>query len=75
MTGISLYGTGARMLGDLGPSLGWTILMSTMVVVANLAGLLTGELKGAPSGSKRQLLFGVLLLIVAIALTRLSIRV
>ena len=74
MTGISLYGTGARLLGDLGPSLGWTILMSTMVVVANLVGLLTGEWKGAPEGSKSQLLLGVLLLIVAIVLTKFTIR-
>jgi L-rhamnose-H+ transport protein len=67
MSGFALYGAGARKLGDLGPSLGWAILMSTMVLAANLSGLLTGEWNAAPRQSKRQLAFGVLLLLVAIA--------
>jgi len=67
MSGFALYGAGARKLGDLGPSLGWAILMSTMVLAANLSGLLTGEWNAAPRQSRRQLAFGVLLLLVAIA--------
>jgi L-rhamnose-H+ transport protein len=67
MSGFALYGAGARKLGDLGPSLGWAILMSTMVLAANLSGLLTGEWNPAPPQSKRQLALGVLLLLVAIA--------
>ncbi|MEX2261655.1 MAG: hypothetical protein WD696_06870 [Bryobacteraceae bacterium] len=66
MTGIALYGAGARQLGPLGPSLGWAILMSSMVLVANLLGMLTGEWKDAPHSSSRRLMFGVLLLMVAI---------
>jgi hypothetical protein len=38
-----------------------------MVLAANLSGLLTGEWNAAPRQSKRQLAFGVLLLLVAIA--------
>jgi L-rhamnose-H+ transport protein len=67
MAGFALYGAGARKLGDLGPSLGWPIMMSTMVLTANISGLLTREWEGAPHSSKRQLAFGVLLLLVAIA--------
>jgi L-rhamnose-H+ transport protein len=67
MSGFALYGAGARTLGNLGPSLGWSILMSSMVLVANISGLLTGEWDAAPQQSKRQLLLGILVLLVAIA--------
>ena len=43
MGGIGLYGVGARSLGPLGPSLGWAMLMASMVLAANVFGLLTGE--------------------------------
>lgn len=67
MSGFALYGAGARTLGHLGPSLGWAILMSSMVLVANVSGLLTGEWDAAPRQSKRQLLLGILVLLVAIS--------
>jgi hypothetical protein len=67
MAGIALYGAGARKLGPLGASLGWGILMSSMVLVANVFGLATGEWTSAPAASKRQLGYGVLLLVLAIA--------
>ncbi len=66
MAGIGLYGAGARTLGPLGPSLGWAILMSSMVLVANVFGAFTGEWTEAPAPSKRQLEIGLVLLIVAI---------
>jgi L-rhamnose-H+ transport protein len=66
MSGFALYGAGARTLGHLGPSLGWAILMSSMVLVANVSGLLTGEWDAAPQHSKRQLLLGIFVLLVAI---------
>jgi len=67
MAGFALYGAGARALGNLGPSLGWAILMSVMVLAGNISGLLTHEWDVAPQRSKRQLALGVLLLLVAIA--------
>jgi L-rhamnose-H+ transport protein len=67
MSGFALYGAGARTLGVLGPSLGWAILMATMVLAANISGLLTGEWDAAPRLSKRQLALGVLVLLVAIS--------
>ncbi|MBV8831626.1 MAG: hypothetical protein JO108_20650 [Acidobacteriaceae bacterium] len=66
MAGFSLYGAGARRLGALGPSLGWAMMMATMVVVANALGIATGEWTGAPLHSKRQLAIGLLLLICAV---------
>lgn len=68
MGGFLFYGAGARKLGELGPSIGWAILMSAVVLTANLLGLLTGEWKGAPRSSLRQLVAGIGVLIVAIAL-------
>jgi hypothetical protein len=67
MAGIALYGSGAGRLGPLGASLGWGILMSSMVLVANAFGIATGEWADAPAASKRQLALGVLLLVIAIA--------
>ena len=66
MAGFVFYGYGARQLGALGPSLGWAMLMSGMVVTANLAGIATGEWTGAPPAARRQLRNGVLLLLAAI---------
>jgi L-rhamnose-H+ transport protein len=67
MAGIGLYGVAARNLGPLGPSLGWAMLMASMVLVANIFGIFTGEWMRAPVASKRLLGTGVLLLILAIA--------
>lgn len=66
MGGFFFYGIGARRLGVLGPSLGWAILMSTMVLVANILGFATGEWYGAPSRARSRLTQGLLLLLLAI---------
>lgn len=66
MGGFTLYGIGVSKLGQLGPSLGWSILMSCMVLVANIAGVATGEWAEAPASSKKQLGQGILLLLLAI---------
>ncbi|HWQ53013.1 MAG TPA: L-rhamnose/proton symporter RhaT [Bryobacteraceae bacterium] len=67
LAGMATYGAGAGRLGALGTSLGWAILMSTMVLVANALGILTGEWNGAPRQSRRQLGAGVAILLLAIA--------
>lgn len=66
MGGFALYGPGSRALGELGPSLGWAILMSTMVIAANLLGLATGEWADAPGTARRRLAGGIALLLLAI---------
>jgi len=68
MASFLLYGAGARRLGELGPSLGWAILMSAMVLTANLLGLATGEWRAAPRNARRKLGGGVGLLVMAIVL-------
>lgn len=66
MGGFVFYGAGTQRLGKLGPSLGWSILMSVMVLTSNILGLATGEWTGAPTPAKRQLKVGILCLLLAI---------
>jgi len=67
MSGMALYGIGAFRLGELGKSLGWAIFMSSMVLVANALGVLTGEWRGAPASAKWHLTGGIATLLAAIA--------
>lgn len=66
MGGFFFYGAGARQMGELGPSLGWGILMSAIVLVANLLGIVTGEWRAAPASAKYRLAQGLVLLLLAI---------
>ena len=66
IAGMALYGSGANHLGPLGSSIGWAILMSSMVIVANLWGVVTGEWNKSGRKPLRVMGVGVLILIVAI---------
>ena len=67
MAGISLYGIGARYMGPMGASLGWGVLMSSVVLMANILGMVSGEWTEAPAQSRRLLIGGLALLLIAIA--------
>lgn len=66
--GLLLYGLGAALLGPLGTSAGWALLMSAMIVAANCSGFLIGEWRGASSRAIRLMAIGVVFLLVAIVL-------
>lgn len=66
IAGFVCYAPGARRLGSLGTSVGWSVMMSTMVMTANLWGLLTGEWRGASRRALRFLIAGVVILMLAI---------
>jgi len=66
IAGFVCYAPGTRQLGSLGTSLGWSIMMSVMVITANLWGVLTGEWRGASHRARRFLVSGVAILILAI---------
>ncbi|MGC4054859.1 MAG: L-rhamnose/proton symporter RhaT [Paludibaculum sp.] len=66
MLGFVFYGAGTRQLGSLGPSFGWSVLMGSMVMTANILGFVSGEWKGAPTSALRRLWIGVGLLCLAI---------
>jgi len=64
--GFALYAPGTRRLGSLGTSVGWAVMMSTMVITANILGFITGEWKGASRKAYGLAIAGVALLILAI---------
>ena len=65
IAGMALYGSGANHLGPLGSSIGWAILMSSIVLVANIWGVVTGEWKGSGRKPLRVMGVGAFVLIVA----------
>ncbi len=68
MAGIALYGFGAASLGLLGTSIGFSILMSSMIISANMLGVVSGEWKGAGGAPARTMAAGLLVLTGAILL-------
>jgi len=62
LVGMLLYGFGANQLGPTGASIGWAILMSSVVIMANLWGLTTREWRGAGRKAKRTMAVGLLYL-------------
>ena len=53
------YGASATLLGQLGTTMGWLILMSVSVLTANLWGVVTGEWKGAPKNAHLRMFLGL----------------
>jgi L-rhamnose-H+ transport protein len=64
--GMLLYGVGADRMGKSGSSIGWAILMSFVVIVANVWGLITGEWRGAGPKPVRVMSLGLIILVGAI---------
>jgi hypothetical protein len=64
--GFFLYAPGTRRLGSLGTSVGWAVMMTTMVITANILGFISGEWKGASRKAYRLAVAGVAFLILAI---------
>jgi L-rhamnose-H+ transport protein len=64
--GFFLYAPGTRRLGSLGTSVGWAVMMTTMVITANLLGFISGEWKGASRKAYGLAVAGVAFLILAI---------
>jgi L-rhamnose-H+ transport protein len=66
--GYVLYGIGIANLGPLGPSAGWSLFLSMFVITANIAGILTGEWRGAGTRARRTMFSGSLILVVAVVI-------
>jgi L-rhamnose-H+ transport protein len=66
ISGFAIYAPATRLLGSLGTSVGWAMMMSTMVITANILGFITGEWKGASRKAYRLAVAGVAILILAI---------
>ena len=69
-----LYGMGATRMGKLGTTVGWALLMSSMVVVANLWGLATGEWRQAGPKPKQVMTAGLVTLVLAMFLVGSGVK-
>ena len=66
--GLAVYGVGLERMGAFGTVAGWPLLMGTVIVASNLAGLLTGEWKEAPGRAKRYLFGGSAVILIALGI-------
>jgi L-rhamnose-H+ transport protein len=74
LAGFILYGMGATRLGKMGSSVGWALFMSSMVLVANLWGLATGEWRQAGRKPKRVMTAGLVILVLAMFLVGSGVK-
>lgn len=66
MGGMAAYGSGALALGKLGTSMGWILFMSSMIMTANILGVLTREWEGSSRRTMTIMAVGVVILVLAI---------
>ena len=66
MSGMAAYGAGALSMGKIGTSVGWILFLTSMIVVANILGALTGEWKGADAKTLGIMAAGIVILMAAI---------
>ena len=62
---LGVYGQGAALMGDLGPVIGWPMLLGLALIISSVLGVWTGEWKGA-RGPLKTMLGGIFVLIIAI---------
>lgn len=60
------YGAGAYYVGRLGTTVGFAVMISASIIIANLFGFVTGEWKTAVRSSIRMLYLGLMVLIIAV---------
>ncbi len=64
---LGIYGQGAALMGNIGPVIGWPMLLGLSLIASNGLGFFTGEWKNAP-GPLRLMMGGIVVLIVACAI-------
>jgi L-rhamnose-H+ transport protein len=69
---IFLYGAAAPLLGDIGPSIGWPLSLAAALLVANIAGVLLGEWRGAAPRAVGRMRAGIVVLVVAVVFCAFS---
>jgi L-rhamnose-H+ transport protein len=72
MAGMAAYGAGALSMGRIGTSVGWILFLSSMIIVANVLGALTGEWKGAQPKTLKIMAAGISILIAAIVVVGMA---
>lgn len=61
---LGVYGQGSALMGEIGPVIGWPMLLGLSLIISNVWAYASGEWKGA-SKPFRLLLFGLAVLILA----------
>jgi L-rhamnose-H+ transport protein len=64
--GILLYGIGATLAGRYGTSAGFVVLAASVVIAANVAGILTGEWTSVSPRTKRLLVGGMAAILLSV---------
>jgi L-rhamnose-H+ transport protein len=70
--GQTLYGLGISRMGNLGVVVGWPLLMGTIILTSNAAGVFTGEWNGVTTESKRFLAAGMVIILAALGVLALA---
>lgn len=63
---IMFYGMGCSQMGAFAASIGWALMQSMSIIAGNVAGIITGEWKGAPRKSVYYMFGGLALLILGV---------
>jgi len=63
---IMFYGMGGNSMGEMGASVGWATMQSLGIVAGNIAGVVSGEWKGASSKAIMPMVVGLILLIAGV---------
>lgn len=63
---ITSYGMGAYFIGRLGTTVGFAMMVSSTLILANVFGFMMGEWKAAPKASVYTLFLGLAILIIAV---------
>jgi L-rhamnose-H+ transport protein len=72
LSGVAVYGMSVQRLGRLGASIGWALIQSTAIIAGNVSGLLMGEWRGTAARAKKTMAWGLLILILGIAVVGYS---
>jgi L-rhamnose-H+ transport protein len=70
--GLAVYGLGVFRMGNFGTVVGWPLLMGTIIVTSNAAGLATGEWRGAGTRIWLYLAAGMVIILLALWILALA---
>ena len=72
--GLSLYGVGVLHMGQLGTSLGWPLLMGTIILTSNAGGYIAGEWSGVDRRIRAYLCSGMAIILLALGVLAMAQR-
>lgn len=70
--GLALYGLGSLRMGKLGSSLGWSLLMGTIILASNVSGYISGEWAGVKARTKMILGAGMAIILCALGILAMA---